>query len=94
MDVVADHAGEGHDPQALADVRRVCELWREALARSGGPFLFGGFTIADAMYAPVTTRLLTYGVAIDPISQSYVDTVAALPALHAWRRDAASETPR
>lgn len=94
MDLCVDHPGQGHTPEALADVRRVCEIWRDALAASGGPLLFGGFTIADAMFAPVTTRFTTYGVELDPICQAYVAAIAALPAMVAWRRDAASEPDR
>jgi glutathione S-transferase len=91
MDVCADKKGQGHVPEALADVRRICDIWREALVASGGPFLFGRFTIADAMFAPVTTRFTTYGVELDDACRAYVDTIAALPAMQAWRRDAASE---
>jgi len=95
MDIGADKAGQGHTPEALADIRRVTEIWRQALAASGGPFLFGRFTNADAMFAPVTTRLVTYGVALDAACRAYVDAVAALPAMIAWARDAASEpSPR
>lgn len=94
MDLCADKAGQGHTPEALADVRRVCEIWRGALTASGGPFLFGGFTIADAMFAPVTTRFTTYGVDLDATCRAYVDAVAALPAMVAWRRDAAAEVAR
>lgn len=91
MDVLSDRRGQGHTAEALADVARVQSIWREALGASGGPFLFGAFTIADAMFAPVTTRFTTYGVAMDAICQQYVDTVAALPAMQQWVRDAAEE---
>jgi glutathione S-transferase len=91
MDLCADKSGQGHTPEALADVRRVCDIWRDALAASGGPLLFGAFTIADAMFAPVTTRFTTYGVELDATCRAYVDAVAALPAMIAWRRDAAVE---
>jgi glutathione S-transferase len=91
MDLVADKPGQGHTPEALADARRVCTIWRDALAASGGPFLFGRFSIADAMYAPVTTRFRTYGVELDATCRTYVDAVAALPGMQAWRRDAAAE---
>jgi glutathione S-transferase len=91
MDLVADHRGEGHTPEALADAARVMDIWREALAASGGPLLFGRFTIADAMFAPVTTRFTTYGVDLDATCRAYVDAVAALPAMQAWRRDAQAE---
>ena len=91
MDVCASKPGQGHTPEALADIRRIVEIWHEALDASGGPFLFGRFTIADAMYAPVTTRFTTYGVELDATCHAYVDTVAALPAMQAWRRDAETE---
>jgi glutathione S-transferase len=91
MDLVVDHRGEGHTSEALADAARVMDIWREALAASGGPLLFGRFTIADAMFAPVTTRFTTYGVELDATCRAYVDAVAALPAMQAWRRDAQLE---
>ena len=91
MDVCTSKPGQGHTPEALADARRVMDIWRDALGASGGPFLFGRFTIADAMFAPVTTRFTTYGVDLDPACRAYVDAVAALPALQAWKRDAATE---
>jgi glutathione S-transferase len=91
MDLTTDRTGQGHVPEALADARRVMDIWREALAASGGPFLFGSFTIADAMYAPVTTRFTTYGVELDATCKAYVAAIAALPAMVAWRRDAATE---
>jgi glutathione S-transferase len=94
MDLCADLPGQGHAPEALADARRVQAIWREALTASGGPFLFGGFTIADAMFAPVTTRFTTYGVELDATSRAYVDAIAALPAMVAWRRDSAAEPVR
>ncbi len=78
-------------PEALADIARVQEIWREALAASGGPFLFGTFTIADAMFAPVCTRFVTYGATIDDTSRRYVETVVALPAMKQWAADAAAE---
>ena len=91
MDVTRDKRGVGHTPEALADARRVMQIWREAIAASGGPFLFGAFTIADAMYAPVTTRFTTYGVDLDAPCRAYVDAIAALPAMQRWRADAMRE---
>ena len=90
MDLCAHVPGKGHTPEALADAERVMAIWREALA-AGGPFLFGAFTIADAMFAPVATRFRTYGVALDPACRAYVDAIAALPAMQAWQRDADAE---
>ena len=91
MDICASKPGQGHTPEALADIRRIFEIWHDALGASGGPFLFGRFTIADAMFAPVTTRFTTYGVELDAPCRAYVDTIAALPAMQAWRRDAEAE---
>jgi len=79
------------DPEALADIKRVQAIWHEALAASGGPFLFGAFSIADAMFAPVTTRFVTYQVPVDAASQAYIEAVARLPAMKQWAADAAVE---
>jgi glutathione S-transferase len=92
MDLIAtDRLGKGHTLEALSDARRIHAVWRECLAESGGPFLFGAFTIADAMYAPVTTRFTTYGVELDAACRAYVDAVQALPSFVAWKRDAQRE---
>ncbi|HVK89365.1 MAG TPA: glutathione S-transferase family protein [Kofleriaceae bacterium] len=91
MDLWSSLPGVGHSEAALADARRIQGIWREQLAASGGPFLFGAFTIADAMYAPVTTRFTTYGVELDAVCRGYVDAIAALPAFVAWKHDAKSE---
>jgi len=92
MDIRARKPGRGHTPAALADAARVLAIWRECRARAqGGPFLFGRFSIADAMYAPVTTRFVTYGVELDEVGRAYVDAVAALPAMQAWVAAAAQE---
>lgn len=71
-------------PAASGDVGRISDIWREALDASGGPFLFGAFTIADAMYAPVVNRLRIYDLADDPAVRGYMDTMEALPAWQAW----------
>jgi len=91
MDLVHDKRGQGHTAEALADASRVMEIWRDELGRSGGPFLFGAFTIADAMFGPVTTRFTTYGVELDAHCRAYVDAVAALPAFQRWKADAQAE---
>jgi glutathione S-transferase len=84
-----EHPGQGHTDEALADARRVMDIWRECRAAdpAGGPFLFGRFSIADAMYAPVTTRFATYAVPMDAVSQAYVAAIAALPAMQRWRAE-------
>jgi glutathione S-transferase len=91
MDLRSAHPGVGHTEAALADAARVMAVWREALAASGGPFLFGAFTIADAMYAPVVARFATYGVALDEVCAGYAAAIEGLPAMVAWRAAAIAE---
>jgi glutathione S-transferase len=70
---------------ALPDIERVTTIWRDCIARSGGPFLFGKApTVADAMYAPVCTRLLTYDVRIDKVSAAYCDTIMRWAPMTEW----------
>ena len=80
-------------PELKADITRVVEIWtrcREAVG--SGPFLFGNFCIADAMYAPVALRFSIYTVDLPDVARAYVDTVLALPALQAWVAAAQTET--
>ncbi len=78
--------------RAQADIDRILEIWRECLADYGGPYLFGKQPcMADAMYAPVVTRFLTYDVAIDRASAAYCKRVMELPALKEWIAAAALE---
>lgn len=76
------------------DVVRVQSLWADTRARFGGDgdFLFGDFTIADAMYAPVVTRFKTYAVEMDDVASAYADAVLNLPAMQRWTAEAAKET--
>jgi glutathione S-transferase len=76
-----------------ADIERVTAIWRDCRARSDdrGPFLFGAFSAADAMYAPVATRFRTYDVALDPTCQAWADAVLALPAFLEWQAAAQQE---
>jgi glutathione S-transferase len=78
---------------AAQDVSRVQSIWRDARGQfgRGGPFLFGDFSIADAMYAPVIFRFVSYDVALDETSRAYVESMLALPALQDWFADAATE---
>jgi glutathione S-transferase len=81
-----------------ADIRRVVAIWRECRAYgAGGPFLFGAFSNADAMFAPVATRFRTYGVDLskfgdDRKAQAYTDAILALPVMAEWTRGAEAET--
>jgi glutathione S-transferase len=78
--------------RAQADIDRITEIWREHLALYGGPYLMGAErSLADAMYAPVATRLLTYHVRIDPISAAYCQAIMALPELREWIEAAKAE---
>ena len=77
---------------AVADINRVTAIWRECLAAHGGPFLFGRRPgMADAMYAPVCSRFLTYDVELDPVSAGYCDAIMALPAMKEWVAAAKAE---
>lgn len=75
------------------DIERVCELWRMARGRhhAEGPYLFGHFTIADCMYAPVATRLVSYEVAVDEVCTAYRDAVLDHPAMQEWTAAASKE---
>ena len=87
MDLQANAPGKGRTPEALADVARIQEIWRECRARFGasGPYLFGAFTAADCFYAPVVFRFLSYGVAQGANAKSYCDAMVAHPSVRKWR---------
>jgi glutathione S-transferase len=89
---ISSPAGEPK-PQAFADAKRIEQIWREELSekRTGGPFLFGAFTIADAMFAPVASRFRTYGIDVDSTSRAYIDAIFSLPGVKQWMTDAESE---
>jgi glutathione S-transferase len=96
MDFHARIGGCVPSEQARADIERVVSIWRGLRRKSGaaGPFLFGGFTIADAMYAPVATRFRTYGIDLaaygdDGSAANYAQTVLDLPAMAEWGEGAA-----
>ncbi len=78
-------------PAVRADVARLVAMWRELLAQHGGPLLFGGFSIADAYYAPVGMRLKTYGLPVPADIAAYIERVAALPAMAQWIAEARAE---
>ncbi len=78
-------------PDVEADISRIQSIWTDCLTASGGPFLFGGFSIADAFYAPVVTRFRTYAVALPARLSAYSDAVFALPAMQEWAAAAAAE---
>jgi glutathione S-transferase len=80
--------------QARADIARIQQIWRECRDRYDklGPFLFGAFGGADAMFAPVVHRFRTYAIALEPGAQAYSDTMMRLPAFQQWTRDGLAET--
>ena len=88
MNIRKRHPGKGRTPEVLAEIARIVAIWSEAR----GPFLFGAFGAADAMYAPVVLRFRTYAVELPPVCRAYADAVLALPALQQWMRDAERET--
>jgi glutathione S-transferase len=80
-------------PEVAANVRRIDEMWNQCRATysAGGPFLFGGLTAADAMYAPVVSRFVTYAIDVSAPARAYMDAIVALPAWSAWRAAALKE---
>jgi len=85
-------AGLAPAAEAGADIARIDALWREALVASGGPFLFGaGFGNADAMYAPVVSRFLTYRPDLSAPARAYCDAVRGHPLIGEWYDRAARE---
>jgi glutathione S-transferase len=80
-------------PEVEANVDRILHLWGSSRARfgAGGPFLFGTFTAADAMHAPVVMRLHFYAIPVPDAARAYMDAVLALPAMQEWLADAAKE---
>ncbi len=91
MNLKASHPGFKVWAGAQSDVDRVATIWREALAMSGGPFLFGELSMADAMYAPVCTRFATYDVKLDAACAAYRDRILALPQMKEWIAAALTE---
>jgi glutathione S-transferase len=75
-------------------VARIIAAWETALARHGGDFLFGRFSIADCMYAPVVSRFKTYGIELPEASAAYRDRMLALPGLQEWKTGAEAELAR
>lgn len=94
MNLRTMHPGKGRTPGALRDIARIVELWEYCRGRFGmeGPLLFGRFTCADAMFAPVATRFVTYAVDLPPIARAYCDALLALPAVAEWSAAGRAET--
>lgn len=96
MNCRAHLPGRGATLAALTDVARVESIWNECRSRhgAGGDFLFGHFTVADAMYAPVASRFATYEPELGATARTYVEAVHALPAMREWVDAARAEPER
>jgi len=95
MDLRSKHLGKGFGEGVVDDIKRICDLWSDCRVRfgDGGPYLFGRFSMADAMYAPVVGLFVTYGVNLPPSARGeYVEAVWNHPHVWEWR-DAAGEEP-
>ncbi|MGD2183678.1 glutathione S-transferase family protein [Lusitaniella coriacea] len=94
MDCRSRYPNEGITLEVQADIERIKKLWQECRNQFGGKgkFLFGDFTIADAMFAPVISRFATYGVQLDPVGQDYAEAIWSLPAMQEWIDIASQET--
>jgi glutathione S-transferase len=92
MTILNSFPGQGATPEALADVARIDAIWRQALAASGGPYLFGAeMGGADVMFAPVACRFLTWQPALSAEAEAYVRTLRAHPLMERWYAEAARE---
>ena len=84
MNVKARFPGFRIWSRAQADIERIADVWRECLSAYGGPYLFGKLSMADAMYAPVVTRFLTYDVKLDRACADYAARIMAWPDMVEW----------
>jgi glutathione S-transferase len=93
MNCRARRPGEGRGPGVDADIDRIRAAWCEARERHGadGEFLFGRFSAADAMYAPVVSRFQTYGIDLAGVEAEYARSILGLPAVEEWMSAAAAE---
>jgi glutathione S-transferase len=94
MDLSKHYPGHPVGPEVQPDIDRIQEIWRDCRARfgSGGDFLFGKVSIADAFYAPVVTRFRTYDVALDAAAEAYCAAITDWPLMREWAAAAAEET--
>jgi glutathione S-transferase len=94
MNIRSSFPGRGVTPEVQADINRIMAIWRDCRTRFGegnGDFLFGQFTIADAMFAPVVTRFRTYKTDLEREAESYCETIMAMPAMQEWIAGAKNE---
>ena len=94
MNCRTKYPGKGLASGVQQDIDRITSIWQESRQKfgAGGNFLFGNFTIADAFFAPVVLRFVTYDVQLDPVCRDYVEAVLALTAMQEWIKAAKSET--
>ncbi|MBN3943715.1 glutathione S-transferase family protein [Nostoc sp. NMS9] len=94
MNCRTKYPGKGLEPGVQQDIDRITTIWQDSRQKFGtaGNFLFGNFTIADAFFAPVVLRFVTYDVQLDTVSRNYVESVLALPAMQEWINAANNET--
>jgi glutathione S-transferase len=91
MNLRARNEGFQVFPGARADIERIVTIWRDCLKTYGGPYLFGPLSLADAMYAPVCTRFLTYDVKLDDLCADYCQSIMVWPAMEQWVTAAKAE---
>ena len=94
MNLRKDLAGKGRGPGVDQDIQRITEIWRDCRDRHAdkGDFLFGPWSAADTMFAPVVTRFRTYVVELDPVSRAYADAVLGTDRFREWETDALKES--
>ncbi|MEM6255537.1 MAG: glutathione S-transferase family protein [Cyanobacteria bacterium P01_D01_bin.156] len=80
------------NPDTQQEIARVENMWSEAYQTYGGPWLFGEFSIADVVYAPVALRFVTYQIQITNAAQPFIAAVQGLPSIHTWATDSAAES--
>ncbi len=91
MNMRRDHKTLQVSGDVHRNVRRITAIWQDCLDKSGGPFLFGGFTNADAMFAPVVNRMAIYRLSNDQVVQAYSATMTSLPAWAEWQEAGRAE---
>jgi glutathione S-transferase len=93
MNIRSNFPNRGVTPEVQAEINRIIALWRDCRKRfsEGGDFLFGPFSIADAMYAPVVSRFRTYRIELEDETQRYADAVWSLPMMQEWAVAARNE---
>ncbi len=96
MDIRAEKRGEGRNAEVDVDIARIIAIWERCRSRfaADGPFLFGVFSVADAMFAPVVWRFRSYGIELPPLAKAWAETMCALPSMQEWRAAALAEKPR